>query len=261
MFTMRHSLFALLCLMAGMSLTYQQPAAMADETSYASEIVKDVREDKVYLLEKIRRELTKPSEKILVEALLTKDGPKAATLYQKQLEEYPDPQLDPISRSRLLAYEQAAATTPGLPVMQTRALSDSKPSVATATPAQTTIPTAIPDPPKRVPPPVAPLASTGNAAPRPAPTAPGMVPAAPAPIAPAMTSGGTGRFTLQFGSFDSITNADLMVAQLHASAPATVKQINSVYKVRLKRSFATEEEAEAFARQLPIETIVVPQQP
>ena len=49
-----------------------------------------------------------------------------------------------------------------------------------------------------------------------------------------------------------------MAAQLSSRAPAKVQQIKGVYKVRLMRTFATQQEAEAFARTLPIESIVVP---
>ncbi|NTW55138.1 MAG: SPOR domain-containing protein [Chlorobaculum sp.] len=252
---MRNVQIILVLFICGMCLQYRQPSAVAAPVSYASEIAQDVREDKVYLLEKIRPQITKPSEKILVEALLTEDGPKAARLYRKQLAEYPDPQLDEISRSRLAAYEQAAATVPGLPVMLARASSTARIPVDPTTATMQPIPAASkPDSSiKQLPPPVVktPLAkkgdTTGTALPAPRPQT---------PVAPA-----AGAFTLQFGSFDSITNADQMAAQFSSSAPARVQQINGVYKVRLKRSFATPQEATSFARSLPIESIVVPQKP
>jgi len=254
MLTMRNSLFILVCVMAGVSFPCRQPAALADQTSYASEIAQDVREDKVYLLEKIRPQITKPSEKVLVEALLTEDGPKAAALYRKQLSDYPDPQLDQISRSRLAAYDQAVATTPGLPVMQARASSSSRPPVATIT--NTALPNRTSVKPdsslRRVNPPPSVTARSASS---------GETTGATLPPPPASGTTATGSYTLQFGSFDSITNADHMVAQLDTRSPAKVQQINGVYKVRLKRTFATEQEAEAFGRTFPIESIVVPQQP
>lgn len=245
---MRNLPIILVLVISGMCLQYRQPAALADQTSYASEIAQDVREDKVYLLEKIRPKLTKPSEKVLVEALLTEDGPKAAALYRKQLSDYPDPQLDQISRSRLAAYDQAVATTPGLPVMQARASSGSRSPAATIT--DTARPNRTSGKPdsslRRMNPPPSVTA-------RPAVSADTATAALPSPA--------SGSYTLQFGSFDSITNADHMVAQLYRRSPAKVQQINGVYKVRLKRTFATEQEAEAFGRTFPIESIVVPQQP
>jgi cell division protein FtsN len=251
---MRKLPIILVLTISGMCLQYRQPAAVAVELSYASEIAQDVREDKVYLLEKIRRQITNPAEKLLVEALLTEDGPKAARLYRKQLAEYPDPQLDPISHSRLAAYEEAAATTPGLPVMQAKASATSKiPLDPTATPPQASAASRPDSSIKRLPPPLvrtppAKKADTASAA---------LLASRPqTPVAPA-----SGAFTLQFGSFDSITNADQMAAQLSSSAPARVQQINGVYKVRLKRSFASQQEATSFARSLPIESIVVPQKP
>ncbi|NTV67646.1 MAG: SPOR domain-containing protein [Chlorobaculum sp.] len=252
---MRKLPIILVLTISGMCLQYRQPAALAAPLSYASEIAQDVREDKVYLLEKIRPQITNPSEKLLVEALLTEDGPKAARLYRKQLAEYPDPQLDPISRSRLAAYEEAAATMPGLPVMQAKASATSKiPLDPTAPLLQPPSTASRPDSSiKRLPPP---LVRTPPA--KKADTASAALPASrpQKPLAPA-----SGAFTLQFGSFDSITNADQMAAQLSSSAPARVQQINGVYKVRLKRSFASQQEATSFARSLPIESIVVPQKP
>lgn len=256
MLTMRIRLFILVCVMTSLGFPIHQPAAVADEISYASEIAQYVREDKVYLLENIRPQIRKPSEKILVEALLTEDGPKAAKLYREQLAEHPDPWLDSISRSRIAAYEQAISIKPGLPVMQAKASTGPRPLPTTAIyqPSQPPQSAVRPDSSlKRISPPPAPArpASSGEATGTPLP-----------PTRPQMSSAtATGGFTLQFGSFDSVTNADQMAAQLSSRAPARVRQINGVYKVRLQRSFATQQEAEAFARTLPIESIVVPQLP
>jgi cell division protein FtsN len=251
MLTMRIRQFILVCVMTSLGIPILQPAAVADEISYASEIAQYVREDKVYLLENIRRQIRKPSEKILVEALLTEDGPKAAKLYRKQLAEHPDPWLDTISRSRLAAYEQAISIQPGLPVMLARASSGSRPSAMTiAQPLQASQSAGKPDSSlKRLtPPPVTARATSKGDTTSTMP---------PRPSAQALS----GSFTLQFGSFDSITNAEQLVAQLQYTAPAQVQQINGVYKVRLKRTFATQQEATAFARTLPIESIVVPPLP
>ncbi|WP_236848247.1 SPOR domain-containing protein [Chlorobaculum limnaeum] len=256
MLTMRIRQFILVCVMTSLGIPILQPAAVADEISYASEIAQYVREDKVYLLENIRPQIRKPSEKIHVEALLTDDGPKAAKLYRKQLAEYPDPSIDSISRSRIAAYEQAITIIPGLPVMQAKASTGPRPSLATTSyqPSQPTRSAVRPDSSlKRISPPPAPArpassgATTGTPLPPPRPQMSGAT--------------ATGGFTLQFGSFDSVTNADQMAAQLNSRAPARVRQINGVYKVRLQRSFTTQQEAEAFARTLPIESIVVPQLP
>jgi cell division protein FtsN len=240
-----------------MFFPFCQPSAMAEEDSYASEIVQYVNEDKVYLLEKIRQQITKPSEQILVEALLTEDGPKAARLYRKQLDEYPDPQLDPISRSRLAAFEQALSTNPGLPVMPAKASSSARPPVMSAG-LRTVQPypsASRPDSSVRRMPEKPVKKPTG----RKGDTTLTTLPVPPRPqVAGTVTGGG---FTLQFGSFDSITNADQLSAQLSPTAPASVLQINGIYKVRLKRSFATRQEAAAYARSLPIESFVVPLQP
>jgi cell division protein FtsN len=261
---MRNLPIILVLIIYGICLQYRQPAAMAAQTSYAAEIAQDVREDKVYLLEKIRPRITKPSEKILVEALLTEDGPKAAKLYRKQLAEYPDPQLDPISRSRLAAYEQATTMTPGLPVMPANASSNSKPPQTGWTQTRSVSGNRPDSSMKRLSPPRKPkpaeklsMQSTPESIKK--DTTALAIPETPVQKPSQATSAGS--FTLQFGSFDSITNADQLSAQISQTAPASVQKINGIYKVRLKRTFATRQEAAAFARTLPVESFVVPQRP
>ncbi|NTU67448.1 MAG: SPOR domain-containing protein [Chlorobiaceae bacterium] len=217
--------------------------AEAARSSFASEIVKDVREDKVYLLENIRHKLTKPSEKAVVDALLTEDGPKAAGLYRKQLSEYPDPQLDEISRSRLAAYDRTMAAT-AKPVMNTpKPGSAPPPATAAARKADS-----VARQPK------APMAKpAANAATQPATAK------APAPTTPKPLAGSA--FTLQFGSFDNAANAGQLASQLSSSSPAKVVEVNGIYKVRLRKAFASREEASAFRRSLPYESFVVTDQP
>lgn len=249
--------------MAGMCL-FCRPAVTSAVTttsdqatrgSYASSIVQYVREDKVYLLEKIRGRLTKPSEKIIVEALLTEDAPQAARLYRKQLADHPDPSFDQISREKLAAYEKAAMTQPGLPVMAARGSSVSAPPVSAMAPLSLK--------------PSGGRADSSRSVPSPAPVAVSNPPAkkgdststAHTQPTPSATAPGAGSYTLQFGSFDSVTNAEQLKAQISASSPAQVRQINGIYKVRLARSFATRQEAMAFARTLPVESFVVSLQP
>jgi hypothetical protein len=261
--------------------------AEGTRNSYASEIVRDVREDKVYLLENIRHKVTKPSEKTLVDALLSEDGPKAASLYRKQLSEYPDPQLDDISRSRLAAYDRTMTATAKpvtisqKPAAPTSAISSpasaakrpdtvsrqvaapvaarpAAPAPAATAPAATAPPASVtarkPDTVEKQP--KAPAAKPASATDSPsASTARVTLPAAPKPA-----SGG-GAFTLQFGSFDSVANAEQLAAQLSSSSPAKVVEVNGVYKVRLRKTFATREEASVFRRTLPYESFVVTDQP
>ena len=223
----------MLLLMAGLSMARPGRSAMATKLSHASEILQYVKKDKVYLLEKIRPQLTIPSEKLLVQALLTEDGPQAAALYREQLAKYPDPRLDPISRARLNAYKQAVATSAGLPVMPVKGSSAVRKHVITA---------------KNLP-----HRSGANATPPPPATK----------YQPVITqaTNASGPVTLQFGSFNGITNADQLVAQLAPYASASVQLIDGIYKVRLNRNFNTPQEAEAFGHTLPVESIVVPAQP
>jgi hypothetical protein len=282
----RNTLLSLILVTGSLFCSSRNHGAEAATASYASEIVKDVREDKVYLLENIRRKVTKPSEKTLVDALLTEDGPKAANLYRKQLAEYPDPQIDQISRARLAAYDRVVAST-SKPVMNapkpsTQAASGPLQPQATSARKADTISrnTTATIAAKPVLPATAAalvkasaLKNTDSVAPQaPAPVTkpiqakPAATPqtASTATKAPAATTSKPvvgGNYTLQFGSFDSATNANQLAAQLSSSSPASVVEVNGVYKVRLKKTFATRDEANAFGRTLPIESFVVTVQP
>ena len=81
------------------------PAA-EQKTAYSAQILQYVEQDKVYLLENLRSKVTNNSEKTIIDALLTEDGPQAARLFRKQLQDYPHPALDSLSKARLAAYQQ-----------------------------------------------------------------------------------------------------------------------------------------------------------
>jgi len=248
--------FIVLFSTASLLFTSRHLPAAPEESSFATEILQDVRQDKVYLLEKIRRKLIKPSEKTLVEALLTEDGPKAAALYRLQLAEYPDQLLDPVSRARLAAYEETVGMTASHPAPQ---------------PARPAVITPVRQAPVRIV--NKPLAYTRHvpvtqpdtvqappltAKPQPAPVA--KIPAKSQPTPVAKPASG-GSFTLQFGSFDNAANASQLVSQIASSSPASVVLINGVYKVRLKQTFSTRSDATSFSRRLPVESFVVTVQP
>ncbi len=86
--------------------------AAAKQSGYSAYILQYVQQDKVYLLEKLRPSVTKQSEKTVIDALLSEDGPRAAYLFQKQLKDYPDPSLDSLSKARLAAYRSALSSEP-----------------------------------------------------------------------------------------------------------------------------------------------------
>jgi cell division protein FtsN len=118
---------ALLAALLSASYSDQLPL-FAAETSYAPEILQYVSEDKAYLLEALRQKVTKPSEKIILDALLTEDGAQAALLYQKQLREYPDPSFDALSSSRVAAYQSALNQPITLPPLARNASKPAAPS-------------------------------------------------------------------------------------------------------------------------------------
>ncbi len=240
-----------------LSLTLFTPALYAaDAHSYAQEIQKDVAENKVYLLEKIRQKVTIPSEKTVLEALLSEDGPKAITLYRKQLKEYPDPAIDKISTSRLAAYTLALDGN-NAPMSKSSILQQS----------------AKPQPPAVIEEPVKdheqhsykPEAKTSTAliqqedstkqsstphlhTLQPSKEAPGQNKLVTAPK----------NSTLQFGSFSTLQNAETLAGQISQYAPVEIVQKGQIYKVQLKQHYSSKEEAAAAAKKLPVKAIVIP---
>ncbi|MCG8343092.1 MAG: SPOR domain-containing protein [Chlorobiales bacterium] len=63
------------------------------------------------MLENLRSRVTNKSEQTIINALLTEDGPQAARLFRKQLQDYPDPAFDSLSKARLAAYQSALSST------------------------------------------------------------------------------------------------------------------------------------------------------
>jgi len=84
--------------------------AVERQNAFSAQILQYVEQDKVYLLENLRSRVTKNSEKTVINALLTEDGPEAARLFRKQLLDYPDASLDSLSKARLTAYQQSISS-------------------------------------------------------------------------------------------------------------------------------------------------------
>ncbi|MEE9904555.1 MAG: SPOR domain-containing protein [Chlorobium sp.] len=204
----------------------------AAQTSYAPQILQYVREDKVYLLENIRKNLTIPSEKLLVEALLSEDGPQAAYLYRKQLAEYPDPSLDAISTSRLSSFQFA--------LNQPLAFAEVVPP-AVAAPAQKT------------------PAQTQAATQKPAITQPQQLKESTTMPGPALRPDTAGTlFTLQFGSFSNRTNAENLAMQLASYGEVAIIQNDGMHKVRLRKTWQSENQAIDAGRTIPFTSVAVP---
>ena len=89
-------------------------AAPVERASHSAWILQYVEQDKVYLLENLRARVTKNSEKTVIDALLAEDGPKAARLFERQLNAYPDPALDSLSKARLSAYNTILSAPPSV---------------------------------------------------------------------------------------------------------------------------------------------------
>ncbi len=202
----------------------------ADEQSYAREILRYVAEDKVYLLDNLRQKVALPSEKLVLEALLSEDGAQAVSLYQKQLTLYPDPALDQISRSRIAAYslamESAAPaplaskqdTTKHLPTSRIKKSEKKVPIPEKANPAE---------PPVKV-------------------------------TKQETTATGQKTFTVRFGSFKSRENAEALATQITRYAPTETFLRGELYRVQLKNNYTSKQEAEAAAKKLPFAGFVIP---
>jgi len=223
-----------------------------DNASYAQEIRKYVDEDKVYLLENIRQKVTRKSEQIVIEALLSEDGPQAFALYRKQLREYPDPAIDPLSSSRIAAYNLVKLSPPAEPELSAslpipRKLS---PELPDSTKQSVTPRTGVPAQPK-----TAGTKDTTKAITALRAKALGASLTAPKEIK-SMT--GTGTCTLQFGSFSNKENAETLAGKMAGKLPVEIVLQGRMHKVQLKTNYTSHEEAIAAAKKLPFDSIVVP---
>jgi len=231
---------ATLCVALSVALFFPPVVHSTGELSYAEEIRRCVVEDKVYLLQNIRQKVSLPAEKLVIDALLSEDGPQAITLYQKQLTNYPDPVLDQISNSRIAAYSMATTTALPLPpviIPNTASKVYTKQTTPVTTPAVAKPIVATPQ--KEV---IVKKAET-----------PPIVTIKKEPVAVENKP-----FALQCGSFKSKENADALVKKISLTAPAKVIQAGEFYKVRLKATYTTKEEAQKAAQKLPFEAVAVP---
>lgn len=74
-----HKVFILPVILLLLYICTIQGDLRAAQTSYAPQILQHVSEDKVYLLENIRKNITIPSEKLVVDALFSEDGLRPPT--------------------------------------------------------------------------------------------------------------------------------------------------------------------------------------
>ncbi len=271
-----------LCIAFSIALYSPSLLHSAEERSYAREIKQYVAEDKVYLLENIQENITRPSEKTVAEALLCESGPQAIELFQKQLKEYPDPALDQLSKSRIAAYSLALDSTAPLPKLSSPLPS---PKSQNAGVQESTKPhiASIPNKPKQAISPLplplavrekleaAPPPSTAPVKPKQEanhPASPASVkpklevnpPVPPASVKPkqeaaiARSSG----FTLQFGLFANKENAVALSKKLSLYEPVEIIEHRNSYRIILKKSYVTKQEAEAMLKKLPFIAIIVP---
>ncbi|MGB7509982.1 MAG: SPOR domain-containing protein [Pelodictyon phaeoclathratiforme] len=270
------------CIALSVAFFFPSILYSAEERSYAREIRKYVDEDTVYLLENTQQNITRPSEKTVVEALLCESGPQAIELFQKQLSDYPDPALDQISNSRIAAYNLAFNSTAPLPKLSRPLLSAKpqesdvqgnskqqiasissktkeeitpRPSPAPVKPAQESAPLPSPAPVKppqelALRPSTAQVKPIQQISPRPSPTT----------VKPTQEStfAGSSGFTLQFGYFGNKANAENLTKKISLYEPVEIVEQGQFYSVRLKKLYATKQDAGALTQKLPFTAIIVP---
>ena len=219
---------ATLCVALSVALFFPPVLHSSGEPSYVEEIRRYVAEDKVYLLENIRQKVILPAEKLVIDALLSEDGPQAVTLYQKQLTQYPDPVLDQISTSRIAAYSLAKKSVMPLP------------RVTISEPSRK--PNALGPIPEYVKQPVALRKEKSK-----------QEMGIDTPTQPAQTKKA---FALQCGSFKSRENAETLAKKISRQLAASVIPQGEFYKVILKTHYGSKEEAVAAAKKIPFETVV-----
>jgi cell division protein FtsN len=224
---------AILGMVISVSLAGTSPVKAASEISNAPFILKCVDEDKVYLLENIRQKVTRPAEKTIIEALLSEDGPKALSLYKKQLKDYPDPELDRISTSRITAYNRVLNSSAPPPQVPGSVQNTSGNANVKSPSRRDTITQKVANRTQTVDQPTANTKKENE-------------------------TKKNGAFTLQFGSFGSAKNAETLAKKISFYEKAEIVQQGTVYKVRLSNSFTSSEEAADGARKLPFQAIVVP---
>jgi len=220
---------AALCVALSVALFFPPVLHSTGEPSYAEEIRRCVAEDKVYSLQNIRQKVILPAEKLVIDALLSEDGPQAVTLYQKQLTQYPDPVLDQISTSRIAAYSLAKESIMPLP----------KVTIPEPSPK--------PHPPLPVQRPAKPQVAISKEKPKPEVTA-------STALTPAQVKK---TFALQCGSFKSRDNAEALAKKISQQTPVSVIQRGDFFKVVLKTHYVSQEEAASAAKKMPFDTVIV----
>ncbi len=254
---------ATLCIALSVALFSPPILYPAAERFYAREIEQYVAEDKVYLLENIQQNITRPSEKTVVDALLCESGPEAIELFQKQLNDYPDPLLDSLSTARIAAYNQALGGTLPLPKLS-QPLPSTKSTLAEvqdSTKQQVAHIAEKPEPETRTPPPLFQEKATQERADS-LTTLPNK---STLPLSHSLAENlkktstivKKEGFTLQFGSFASKENAEILTRKIFLYEPTITVQQGDLYKVILKNNYASKEEAEALMKKLPFIAIIV----
>ncbi len=211
---------------------------------FTKEIVQAANGGNRRALELLRQQALNEEEKLMVNALLQLDGAVAAKLYQSLIAKNPSSPFVALADSRLREYNLAvggyATTAPVVPPPEPKPV-EPQPIEPKPTAPQPTAPKPI-EPTK--------------------PVEQQLSDILPKPVPNKAASSGLIRFTIQFGSFFSRSQAETLQKQLRSKVATRIVELmddsgRTAYKVRSETFYDSKSEATSAAKKLNLDFYVV----
>lgn len=212
---------------------------------FTKEIVQAATDGNRRALESLRQQTLNEEEKLIVDALLHLDGAVAAKMYQSLIAKNPSSPFVRLADSRLREYNLAvgggyATTAPIAPSPEPKPV-EPKPIEPKLTTPQPTAPKPM-EPTK--------------------PAEPQLSDILPKPVPNKAASSGLIRFTIQFGSFFSRSQAETLQKQLRSKVATRIVELmddsgRTAYKVRSDAFYDSKSEATSAAKKLNLDFYVV----
>jgi len=212
---------------------------------FTKEIVQAATDGNRRALESLRQQTLNEEEKLIVDALLHLDGAVAAKMYQSLIAKNPSSPFVRLADSRLREYNLAvgggyATTAPIAPSPEPKPV-EPKPIEPKLTTPQPTAPKPM-EPTK--------------------PAEPQLSDILPKPVPNKTASSGLIRFTIQFGSFFSRSQAETLQKQLRSKVATRIVELmddsgRTAYKVRSESFYESKSEATSAAKKLNLDFYVV----
>ena len=212
---------------------------------FTKEIVQAATDGNRRALESLRQQTLNEEEKLIVDALLHLDGAVAAKMYQSLIAKNPSSPFVRLADSRLREYNLAvgggyATTAPIAPSPEPKPV-EPKPIEPKLTTPQPTAPKPM-EPTK--------------------PAEPQLSDILPKPVPNKTASSGLLRFTIQFGSFFSRSQAETLQKQLRSKVATRIVELmddsgRTAYKVRSESFYESKSEATSAAKKLNLDFYVV----